>query len=119
MIFEKLAIHIEGLSNGFHIKCFISGLKETIQERVWGIHPPNYLESCQQDIEEETILNAHNPFSAFITKSRPVAMSNPSPPLKEHHLSLEEMVNRKQKGLYYNDDEKYVKGHYCREQRLF
>ncbi|CAF4283327.1 unnamed protein product [Adineta steineri] len=34
-------------------------------------------------------------------------------------LSPEEMVDSQCKGLCYNCDEKYVKGHHCREQNLF
>ena len=46
-------------------------------------------------------------------------MGNPTPPLKVQCLSPKEMVDMKSKGLCYNYDEKYVKGHWCIKQILF
>lgn len=40
-------------------------------------------------------------------------------PLKIQCLTLEEMVDLQCKGLCYNCDEKFVKGHKCKEQTLF
>ena len=35
------------------------------------------------------------------------------------HLTLEEMYYPQPKGLCYNCDKKFVKGHKCREQKFF
>ena len=45
-VFEKLAIPSKNLSVVFYIECFISGLKEAIQEHVQRNHPPNWMEAC-------------------------------------------------------------------------
>ena len=70
-------------------------------------------------MKAEAIINVHNPHSAFTSKGKPVPMGNPTPPLKIQHLSQEKMEDRKQKGLCYNCDEKYVKGHRFQEQKIF
>ena len=46
-------------------------------------------------------------------------MGNQAQPFKIQHLSPGEMANHERKGLCYKCDEKYVKGHRCREQKLF
>ena len=73
----------------------------------------------ERNLEVEVIINTQNLCSTFSTKSKPVPFGNLVPLLKIQRLSLDEMEDRQRKGLCYNCDEKYVKGHCCREQNLF
>lgn len=45
------------------------------------------------------------------------AHSNPTIPMKK--LTPQEMREKRDKGLYFYYNEKYVKGHKCQSQRLF
>jgi hypothetical protein len=49
----------------------------------------------------------------------PTNPSLPSPPLKIHKLTRDEMVKHQLKGLCYNCDDKYFPGHKCKENKLF
>ena len=114
-----MAIYTKNLADEFYTKCFISGLKEAIQAHVQGNHPPNWMEACHQDLHAEVIINSQNPRSTFTTKRKPVPSGNQVPPLNIQRLSPEEMANRQCKGLCYNYDETYVKGHRFHEQKCF
>ena len=80
--FEQLGIHTHGLADPFYIECFISYLKEDIQEYVFKNHPPSWIEYYKHTLEAEPILNAQDPFSFFKPKSSLMAIGSPSQPLK-------------------------------------
>ena len=117
--FEQLAIHTKNLSYEFYTKCFISGIKEGIRAHVQGNHPPNWFEAFQRALEAKVIINTQNPCYTFTTKRKWVPFGNRVNPLKKQRLSLEEMKDRKHKGLCNNCYEKNVEDHYCRKQKLF
>jgi hypothetical protein len=77
------------------------------------------LEACQRGLEVETIINSQHPRSSFTPKGKFVAIGSSTQPFKIQRLSPEEIADRQRKGLCYNCDEKWVKGHRCREQKLF
>ena len=74
--FEKLAIHTKHLAEELYTECFISGLKETIQEHVQGYHPPNRLQNCHQDLHVEVFINSQNLWYSFTTKIKPIPSGN-------------------------------------------
>ena len=117
--FEQLAVRTENLTDTFYMECFISGLKEAIQAQVRMQRPATWLEACKRALEAELVIKSQAPRPSFTPRARPPTTTSSTQPLKIQKLSQEEMVERQRRGLCYNCDEKYFRGHKCKEQKLF
>jgi len=144
--FETLANRIVGLPPTFFLSCFISGLKREIRRAVQALQPislspaiglaklqedklldlPFYTRTVGSGPHKVPLSPSNSPISQFSsprTSSVPVSttssthsnsMTKPLPQIKR--LSPEELQGMRDKGLYYNCDEKYHSGHRCKRQ---
>ena len=130
--FESLANRIVGLPPPFYLSCFVSGLKPAIRREVQAFQPLSLTQAVSLAKLQEEKLADRTPYSAKSTYSaapavvptttgssfRPtlsVAPPKTSPAIKR--LSPDELQARRDKGLCYNCDEKFLSGHRCK--RLF
>ncbi|MGD0460848.1 MAG: hypothetical protein ABSC21_24290, partial [Terriglobia bacterium] len=122
--FEKLANHTEGLSDEFYRSCFISGLKDEIRSEVKMFCPNTMMEVLGlAKLAEDKIAAQQRSKPTFVPfrnmgSQRPPITPAPQPtPIK--HLSEIEMQACREKGLCYNCDEKFTRGHRCVQQKLY
>jgi hypothetical protein len=121
MLLNVWLLEQKNLTNEFFKQCFISGLKEEIKAQVEMNHPATWLEATQLAHHAQVISYAQSKCPNFAPCPHPnmVAPQQPTPPLKVHKLTWDEMVECQLKGLCYNCDEKYSPGHKCKEHKLF
>jgi hypothetical protein len=100
-------------------ECFISGLKEEIRSHILMARPTTWLEATHRARKAQHVVTIQIKKPAFISYPHPTNPSSPSPPLKIHKLTRDEMVERQLKGLCYNCDDKYFPRHKCEEQKCF
>jgi hypothetical protein len=117
--FEHLAFRIEGMSDAFFQECFISGLKDEIQDHVLMDWPESWVEATKRAKEAQQVVSSQNCKPSFIPRPKPVNPTTPSAPLKIQKLTKDEMVECQLKGLCYNYDDKYFSSHKCKEQKIF
>jgi hypothetical protein len=68
--------------------------------------------------EEQQVVSSQNQKPYFIPRTKAVTATPPFTPLKIQKLIRDEMVEHQVKGLYYNCDEKYFRGHKFKEQNI-
>jgi hypothetical protein len=117
--FERMAFHIEGVSDAFFRECFISGLKDEIRAHVLMAWPQIWVDATKRTKETQQVVSSQNHKPSFIPRTKPLTTTPPSTPLKIQKFIRAEMVERQLKGLCYNCDEKYFMGHKCKEQNIF
>jgi hypothetical protein len=121
--FELLANRISGLPPPFYLSCFVSGLKPAIRREVLAFQPQSLthainLAKLQDDKISDRTPAHHKPSSSSTPASssfRPtmtVTPPRPTPTVKR--LTPMELQARREQGLCYNCDDKYVKGHRCK-----
>ena len=122
--FEKLTNHTKGLPNAFYLICFISGLKDAICSEVKMFCPNTTMEALVLDKLVEDKIQAQQRSKSTLVPFRPMVpqrtQNPPAPrttPIK--HLSEAEMRERWEKGICYNCEEKFTRGHRCVEQKLY
>lgn len=122
--FEKLANHTEGLSDEFFRSCFVSGLKDALRSEVKMFRPTTMMEALGlAKLAEDKISALQRSRSNFVpfrntgSHNPPVIPAPRTTPIK--HLSETEMRVRRDKGLCYNCDEKWSRGHRCVQQKLY
>ena len=122
--FEKLTNHTEGLPDAFYLSCFISGLKDAIRFEVKMFFPNimmKYLELAKlskdniraQQRSKSTLV----PFRPMVPQRTQTLPAPRTTPIK--HLSEVEMWEHRGKGICYNCDKKFTRGHRCVEQKLY
>ena len=118
--FENLVKHIEGFFDAFYRSCFIIGLKDIIQFDVTMFCPNIMMEILGlPKLAKDKIRAQQRPKSTFVPFKNMVPQRHPIPltprttPIK--HLSEAEMREHREKGLWYNCDEKFTEGHRCAE----
>ncbi|MCH89207.1 retrotransposon-derived protein PEG10-like [Trifolium medium] len=122
--FESLANRITGLPPQFYLSCFISGLKPPIRREVQAFQPGSLTQAISlAKLQEEKTLDtrphpsfpkpnpSHTPSSSSFRPTLTVAPSKPTPTKR---LSPAELQARREKGLCYNCDEKFIQGHRCK-----
>jgi hypothetical protein len=128
--FETFANRIVGLPPSCYLSCFISGLKPAVRREVLAFQPATLTQAISlAKLQEEKLPDLPNR-SSFSPKSHaPASSSNPpsfkptmsvTPPKPQtpiKRLSPEELQARRDKGLCYNCEERYQRGHRCK--RLF
>ena len=116
--FEKLANHTAGLPDDFYRSCFISGLKDAFRSEVKIFSPNIMMEALglAKLAEDKMAAQQHSkssfvPFRNMGSQRPPILPAPRSPPIK--NLSETEMQTHREKGLCYNCDEKFTRGHRC------
>jgi hypothetical protein len=118
--FETLANRIVGLPPCFLLSCFISGLAPDVRREVQALQPLSLIQAAAlARLQEEKLNEARRsarskgilptpslppPKPSFPTKAT-------APPFKR--LTPAEMALRREKGLCFNCEEKFHKGHKC------
>jgi hypothetical protein len=124
--FEALANRIVGLPPPFYLSCFVSGLKLAIRREVQAFQPISLTQAIHVARLQEEKFADRTPFPpkhsqpGFVTGSssssfKPTLSVTPaksSPSIKR--LSPAELQARREKGLCYNCDERFVRGHRCK-----
>jgi hypothetical protein len=134
--FESLANRIVGLSQLDLLSCFISGLKPEIRREVLAQQPATLNQASGLARLQEEKINDMQRFSRNqLANSWPTPKSSPAPasssgvpsaPLlpmpasrpRFRQLTAAEMDERREKGLCFNCDERYAKGHRCKGRFL-
>jgi hypothetical protein len=127
--FEALANRIVGLPPPFYLSCFISGLKPTICREVLAFQPLSLTQAIHLAKLQEEKFADRTPFPPKTFQPSSSAGSSASSfkptlsvaPTKSHtpikRLTPDELQARREKGLCYNCDDRFVPGHRCK--RLF
>ena len=134
--FEDLATHVVGISPPLLLSCFISGLSPETRREVQPHQPLSMVQAAGFGrLQEEKVLNQRppqhprpptpNPFPSH-SRTNPQIAAFPLPPLLNppprttptptptlKRLSPEEIALRREKGLCFNCEEKYHRGHKC------
>jgi hypothetical protein len=125
--FELLANRITGLPPPFYLSCFISGLKPAIRWEVMAFQPLTLNQAINlAKLQEEKLADrlsyssgpksnppvTPTPASSSFKPTMTVHPPKPTPVIKR--LTPAELQARRDAGLCYNCDDKYVKGHRCR-----
>ncbi|XP_061356960.1 uncharacterized protein LOC133301350 [Gastrolobium bilobum] len=124
--YEALANRTTNLPAEFLLRNFISGLKPAIRQEVQALQPTTIF-SAQglAKLQEEKLADLHSkptaitalalPAPKSTTLSRPSISSTPSLPPGVRRLTPEEMKTRREQGLCFNCDERFSRGHKCKQ----
>ena len=113
---KKLNIRVNGVSEKQRIDVFIGTLKDNIQHEVH-LWEPNSLEKAyrlarkvERKIMETRKSTTHNyKYGSVFSPSLP----------KPTRLAPQKLEEKREKGICYNCDGKYTKGHKCDDKKLF
>ena len=116
--FKRLANRIIGLAPPALLNCFISGLHPELRREVQALQPHSLLQAVAlAKLQEEKLHDR----CRYVRPPAPVAIlapslgpptTNPRSPVKR--LSPEELATRRDKGLCYHCEDKWVVSHRCR-----
>ena len=129
--FESLSHQVDGLPEGFLIGCFVAGLRDDIRIDVKIKQPHTLADAIEvaRLIEEHNLLHKKSSLPthsshimlASIAPTNPTAgilrpptsqQANP-PPTSFRRITNQEARERREKGLCYYCDEKFILGHRC------
>ncbi|PNY17392.1 Ty3/gypsy retrotransposon protein [Trifolium pratense] len=121
--FESLANRITGLPPACYLSCFISGLKPAIRREVLAFQPVTLIQAIslaklqeEKHLDRIPSLSRPSPSATGSSSSFKPTMTiippKPQPVVKR--LSPDELQARREKGLCYNCDETYQRGHRCK-----
>lgn len=116
--FQKLSLRVKNISNDNLLDIFMGTLKDTIQHEL-RILEPTSLEmtfKLARQVESKNMAMATKRFPYNTYKENNVPSSNLPKPTR---LTPQQMNERRSKGLCFNCDNKYSKGHKCGEKKLF
>ncbi|XP_062167070.1 uncharacterized protein LOC133873370 [Alnus glutinosa] len=145
--FEALSNRLRGISESNRLSCFLSGLKDDIRLPVRMLHPPNLVAAFGlAKLQEEYLLTSRRPLRSSSSSysfgrhqswgqsSSSPATSSPSLPsthvplalpakspsgLPIQRISPAQMKERRDRGLCYYCDDKWLPGHKCKSPRLY
>ena len=116
--FQKLSLRVEGIADDKLLDLFIGTLKDNIQHEV-RLFKPTSLEKAfmvARKVESKNLAMATRRTTPNTSKeSNFPSMNNPQPT----RLTPQQLEERRAKGLCFNCDSKYSKGHKCGEKKLF
>ena len=116
--FQKLSLGVDGISNDKLLDLFIGTLKDKIQHEV-RLFEPTSLEKAfmvARKVESKNLVMATRRTTPNPSRESNVPSFDPSQPTR---LTPQQMDERREKGLCFNCDNKYSKGHKCGEKKLF
>jgi hypothetical protein len=116
--FQRLNIKVTNILYENLIDVFIGTLKDNIQHD-FPLWEPKSLENAfrvARNVESKTLAMATRRTTPNIYQENKVHSSKPPQPTTLRPQKLEE---RKSKGLFFNFDKKYIKGHKFGEKKLF
>jgi hypothetical protein len=116
--FQRLNIKVTNIPDEHLIDVFIGTLKDNIQHEVL-LWEPKSLENAfrvARNVESKNMAMATRRTTPNIYRENNVPSSKTPQPTRLKPQQLEE---RKEKGLCFNCDNKYSKGHKCGEKKLF
>jgi excinuclease UvrABC ATPase subunit len=116
--FQRLNIKVTDIPDEHLIDVFIGTLKDNIQHevRLW---EPKSLENAfkvARNVENKNMAMATRRTNPNIYRENNAASSKTPQPTR---LTPQQLEERKEKGLCFNCDSKYSKGHKCGEKKLF
>lgn len=134
--FERLANFTLPRSEQLMVDCFISGLREDIRNEVKMLEPTSLVKVTGQALmAEEKITSSNNYNQPIIGKlllpsSDPLITSIPNQQpinkaqaiqntLQIRKLTPKELAKRRNRGLCFNCDENFQRGHQCKTKQLF
>jgi hypothetical protein len=142
--FEALSNRLRGVSEQNRLSCFLSGLKDDIRLPVRMLHPPTLGAAFGlAKLQEEYLLSFRKPLrvssssvsfgrhhswgqsSSLPSSAQPNASSPLALPTKAasglpiQRISPAQMKERRDKGLCYYCDDRWLPGHKCKSPRLF
>ena len=114
--FQKLNIRVNDISKDHRINVFIGTLKDKIQHEVQ-LWEPYSLEKAFRLARkmEIKIMATRNPTTHNYKDGSVISPILPQPT----RLTPQQLEEKRAKGICYNCDSKYTKGHKCVEKKLF
>lgn len=119
---------VVGLPHNFLLSCFISGLKPHMKKEVQALQPINLMQAVdfaklrEEKFSELRKYQRYPPYSNNYSNSQPSSSNNPPllpKPLSNipvKRLSASKLQDRRDKGLCYSCDEKFIPGHKCKSK---
>lgn len=124
--FKKLMNRVGWNENTLY-ECFVSGLNDFIKDEVLSYRPPDLTGAIRLTLIQEDKFNRHKNDSVNRVAPSPRHVTGgegrrgvveEKTPIKK--LTWEELQERKDKGLCFNCDEKFERGHNCKKKaRVF
>ncbi|CAM8905618.1 unnamed protein product [Rhodiola kirilowii] len=120
--FESMSTCTPGLTTSNLLNCFMSGLREDIKRELFVHRPVTLPEAVGLAKLIESRLEAPR-FNLRPAPHRSLATSNTTPSTSPNRLPIRrltaaEMTERRERGLCYNCDERWVSGHRCKPKFL-
>jgi hypothetical protein len=116
--FQRLNIKVTYILNEHLIDVFIGAFKDKIQHEVL-LWEPKSLDNAfrvERNVESKNMAMATRRNNPNIYRENNSPSSRTSQPTR---LTPQQLEERKEKGLCFNCDSKYSKGHKCGEKKLF
>lgn len=136
--FEKLSQQVDNLPENYLVSCFISGLSDEIRLDVKVKQPRTLSDAIgvARLVEERNLLQKKTTNSGRITNVGQPTRSAPTPtagvlgpapaprggqtsPMPFRRISSQEAKDRRERGLCFYCDDKFVPGHRCQRPQLF
>jgi hypothetical protein len=116
--FQRLNIKVKDIPNEHLIDVFIGTLKDNIQHEVllWETKSLENVFRVVRNVESKNMGMDTRRTTPNIYRENNVPSSKPHQPTR---LTPQQLEERKSKGLFFNCDSKYSKGHKCGEKKLF
>ena len=116
--FQKLSLIMEGISYDKLLDLFIGTLKDNTQHEMCLFEPTSLEKDCMvtRKVESKNLVMANRRTTPNTSRVSNFPSANPHQPTRFRPQQLEE---RRMKGLCFNCDNKYSKGHKCAKKKLF
>ena len=116
--FQKMSLRVEGIPNDKLLDLFIGTLKDNIQHEGC-LFVPTSLEKAfmvARKVESQNLVMATRRTTPNTSRESNVLFANPTQCTR---LTPQQLEERRAKGLFFNCDSKYSKGHKCAKKKLF
>ena len=116
--FQKLSFRVKNIPNDNLLDLFMGTLKDNIQHELCILEPTSLEKAfkLERRVECKNMAMATKRFPSNTYKENNIPSSNLPKPTR---LTPQQMDERRSKGLCFNCDSKYSKGHKCGEKKLF
>jgi hypothetical protein len=111
--FQVLSTRVDDISDQQLLESYMDGLKQDIKHEIFLRHPTNIMESMQNDRHIQAKNKATHKYTIGAYTS-----------IRDHFVGHktnvpQQMIETREKGLCFNCDNKYSKGHKCGDNKLF